>query len=62
MPDTIAYDVWVDDSFYPTVWRPDPILRAGVRYIDEDHRGRYRVTCDDGVRRRLTIQQLRGEA
>ncbi|OJX94058.1 MAG: hypothetical protein BGO96_09635 [Micrococcales bacterium 73-15] len=58
---TIVRGVWID---YEN-WAPDVYsLRGPVAHgpLTRDTRGRYRVTCDDGVRRRLTIQQLRGEA
>ena len=63
---TIVRDVWVGhyegDPTPATVYRlhggaiPDPVE------IKPDAKGRYRVTCDDGVRRRLTLDELRGVA
>lgn len=63
---TIVSGVWVGhyegDPTPATVYRlhggatPDPVE------IKPDPRGRYRVTCDDGVRRRLTMDELRGVA
>ena len=59
MPATIP-GYWVLDDCDPIVWsvrRPGQHVR-----IRPDRSGRVRVTCADGVRRRLTIEQLRGVA
>ena len=63
---TIVRDVWVGhyegDPTPATVYRlhggaiPDPVE------IKPDAKGRYRVTVAPGVRRRLTLDELRGVA
>lgn len=62
---TIVDGVWWQHSVpdaEPIVWRPTRFDTEGYRAIIPDAKGRYRVTCDDGVRRRLTLDELRGVA
>lgn len=60
---TTVPGVWIHQSKRtprpPLVWRVCPI--RGWVEIRHDHRGRYRLTCADGKRRRLTLDELTGE-
>lgn len=61
-PATIPGYWLIEEGVGSPVWstRPDA---TGQQHgpLRPDHQGRYRVTCDDGVRRRLTLNQLRGD-
>lgn len=63
---TTVRGVWIDhddrDTWPPAVWRMSQGAVDQPVTLTPDDRGRYRVTCDDGVRRRLTLDQLRGAA
>lgn len=64
---TVVRGVWIDQTHdetdaQATVWRVTKGAVDRPITLAPDPRGRYRVTCDDGVRRRLTLDQLRGVA